>query len=98
MTFLIFFHSLLSEGIIPEKEEFHVSVWYGYGYGSGKHIYITDAWFTDPIFDYLDDSETSSVKLSSLHYEFEMKYVNGEWNLVKEWRRPISPPPAHTNT
>lgn len=88
-SFLAFFHSLLSEGIIPEKEDFHVFVWYGNGHGSGKDIHISNKAFVDPIFDYLiGELEGSKVELCSMYYEYIMEYCGGEWQLTKEWYRP----------
>jgi hypothetical protein len=90
-SFLTFFHSLLSEGIIPEKEDFHVFVWYGNGHGSGKDIHISNKEFRDPIFNHLDDAtitRQSKVELCSMYYEFIMEYLDGEWHLTKEWYRP----------
>lgn len=90
MSFLAFFHSLLSQGVIP-KDDFHIIVWYGDGYGTGKFIQIRDEAFHDPIFEYLEDTglvEKSSVKLSSMHHEYRMEYLDGAWHLVREWHRP----------
>lgn len=102
-SFLTFFHSLLSQGIIPE-EDFHVMVWYGNGYCVGKCIQINDTIFTSPVFDHVNDEtivEKSKVNLSSLYHEYKMEYSDGAWHLVKEWHRPVSPirrPPSRTNT
>jgi hypothetical protein len=93
-SFLTFFHSLLSEGIIPEKEDFHVFVTYYNSYGiqgSGKYINISNKTYTNSIFNYLEDvtlMECSKVKLSSMYYEYIMEYHGGEWQLTKEWYRP----------
>ncbi len=93
-SFLTFFHSLLSQEIIPEKEDFHVFVTYYNEHGmqgSGKTIHISNKLFMDNIFDYLDDTtlvENCKVRLVSLYYEFIMEYLEGEWQLTKEWYRP----------
>ena len=93
-SFRTFFHSLLSQGIIPEKEDFHVFVTYYNEHGlqgSGKYIHITNALFVDSIFDYLDDTiliEKSKVKLSSMYHEYIIEYLEGKWQLTKEWYRP----------
>ncbi len=85
MSFLTFFHSLLSQGIIPEKEDFHLFVWQKNGHGSGKNIHITSANFVDPI---LESVNIRRVELCSMQYEFIMESIEGEWKLIKEWNRP----------
>ncbi len=95
-SFLRFFHSLLSQGVIPEKEDFHVFVTYYNAHGiqgSGKYIHISNLVFTDHIFDYLDDAtlmEKSKLKLSSMYHEYIIEYLEGKWQLAKEWHRPKS--------
>ncbi len=85
MTFLQFFHSLLSQGIIPEKADFHAFVWNMNGHGSGKDICILDALFVDPI---LESTNIKKVELCSMQYEFIMELIEGKWKLTKEWVRP----------
>ena len=85
MSFLTFFHSLLSQGIIPEKEDFHLFAWYNNGHGSGKDIHISSVVFVDPI---LESANIRRVELYSMQYEFIIESIEGEWKLIKEWYRP----------
>ena len=89
MTFITFFHSLLSEGIIPLKEDLHIFVWHGNSYGSGKDIYISNTNFTDPLFVHLNcPIEGNKVEIYSFYHEYILEYLNGNWWLTKEWHRP----------
>jgi hypothetical protein len=89
MSFLTFFHSLLSQGVIPEKEDFHVFVWYGNGHGSGRDIHIADKTFNNPIFEHIKiPMNDSKVELCSMYHEYRIEYIDGEWRLTKEWHRP----------
>ncbi len=58
----------------------HVFVWNMNGHDSGKDIHILDALFVDPI---LESTNIKNVELCSMHYEFNMEVIEGEWTRPK---------------
>jgi hypothetical protein len=83
-SFLSFFHSLLSTGIIPFSE-FQVVIHYD-GNIAGKHIHINDIAFHDPIFDYLRDAKKVKILFTALMFEYTCLWEAEEWS-IQQWSR-----------